>query len=309
MKISNEKIPVKVVAKEVDTTVLKNDDFLIRDPFILLYGDKYYMYLKKDGKLCAMVSDDLLSWSEPIKIFNPPADFYGVDNFFWAPECHYYKGKFYIFTSCFSAKTKKRRISTYVADNPLGPFVENSIGGITAEEYDAIDGTLYIDGDGVPYMVYVREWTSMPDKIGSFEYARLSEDFTHFVTTPKHMFYASALTKTSGVTDGCYMLKLDSGKLCMLWSTFLPDETGENAYIMALASSSNGALDGEWSQDKILYQKNLRPDYDKDGGHGMLFRDKNGELILTYHSPNGPYSESEKVAFRKVTETVDGIEI
>ena len=95
----------------------------------------------------------------------------------------------------------------------------------------------------------------------------------------------------------------------MLWSTFLPDERGENAYVMAVASSSNGRLDGEWSQDKILYQKNMRPEYVHDAGHGMIFKDKNGQLNLTCHSPNGPYQAAEKLTFFKVTETADGIEI
>ena len=41
----------------------------------------------------------------------------------------------------------------------------------------------------------------------------------------------------------------------------------------------------------------------------MIFKDKNGELKLTCHSPNGPYQAAEKLTFFKVTETADAIEI
>ena len=37
-------------------------------------------------------------------------------------------------------------------------------------------------------MVFVHEWTSMPDGNGLMCYAPLSDDFTHFIEEPKTMF-------------------------------------------------------------------------------------------------------------------------
>jgi FMN-dependent NADH-azoreductase len=61
-------------------------------------------------------------------------NFHGIKDLFWAPECHYYKGNFYIFTSVYSNKTNHRCISVYRADNPMGPFVDIADGCICPKD-------------------------------------------------------------------------------------------------------------------------------------------------------------------------------
>lgn len=306
MRVSNLEIPVKI-----DESILpksfpyKASDMKVRDPFILLCDGWYFLY-KNDYKnnLVCLVSKDLENWSDNVKIFNPPADFYGEKDFFWAPECHYYEGWFYVITSCYSRFTKTRRISTYKAKTPLGPFEEVTAGGITPAGWDAIDGTVYIE-NGTPYMVFVHEWTSMPDKIGSFVYAELSKDFSSLIGEPKHMFYANELkTARSGVTDGCYLIRLDSGRLLMIWSNFTNKD-----YVIAKAYSTNGSITGEWVQDGLLYEKDLRADFTCDGGHGMVFKNKDDKFCVTYHAPNGSYRTDEKLAIRELVESSDTIKI
>jgi hypothetical protein len=51
-----------------------------------------------------------------------------------------------------------------------------------------------------------------------------------------------------------------------------------SGYTQALAVSDTGRIDSHFSQ--------LPPLFEGDGGHGMLFRRKDGALILTLHSPN-----------------------
>ena len=87
-------------------------DINIRDPFILLYEDKYYMYgtrgseawTDKSTGLDAYVSKDLENWEEIRDVFLPPENFW-ADRNFWAPEVHYYNGSFYMFVS-FKNETK-----------------------------------------------------------------------------------------------------------------------------------------------------------------------------------------------------------
>ncbi len=277
-----------------------------RDPFVLAYDGKYYLYhsLGRAGLGCR-VSADLENWSESVRVFAPPQDFHGVDSFFWAPECHYWNGNFYIFTSVRSKLTGHRSISVYRANNPLGPFEDIAGGCISPRDWDAIDGTLYVDGEGRPWMVFVHEWTSMPEGNGGMCAARLADDFTHFVSEPIQMFLARDPDwAASGVTDGPYLYTTDAGKLCMIWSNFNKD-----GYVVAKAHSENGKIDGRWAQDGLLYAKDLRPGWG-EGGHAMIFKTNEGQLLLSFHSPNSRRdADFEHAVFLPLRETEDGIEI
>ena len=72
---------------------MKREDINIRDPFILPYEGKYYLYGSRGSEvwednatgLDVYVSDDLENWSEPKEIFTRTADFW-ADRHYWAPE-------------------------------------------------------------------------------------------------------------------------------------------------------------------------------------------------------------------------------
>ena len=301
MKISNQNLQTEYPIPDIPLDDIKlSQGFACRDPFIMLCGSTYYLY-KKDrtlSKIVCHISKDLENWSNEITVFCPSKDFHGTNHLFWAPECHYFNGYFYIFTSVFSSLTNHRSISVYRADNPLGPFEDIAGGYITPKEWDAIDGTLYVDQQGEPWMVFVHEWISMPDDNGSFCASKLSKDFTCFESEPITLFYAKDLEgATMGVTDGCYLTTLESGKLMMTWSNFTKD-----GYVVAKAYSENGKIDGKWIQEDLLYYKGLTQNDTLDGGHGMVFQDKNGEFLFTYHSPNSSRDGIESVKIRKITE-------
>ena len=257
------------------------DDFWIRDPFVLLHDDLYYMYgtceTEQKGFGC-YVSPDLVHWDGPFNVFTADEAFDGVRNF-WAPECHFYKGAFYLFGTYYSRSTGHRGTSVFRAASPLGPFEEISDGHVTPHEYDCIDGTLYVDEAGQPYMVYVREWTGTDDGVGRMDAVMLSDDLTHCISAPRELFRATdPRWKPHKVTDGPFLYTSRTGKLLMLWSNGSKD-----GYCVAVASANS--MDGVWRQHLArLYVKDRRHPF--DGGHGMLFTDKNGQLMLCIHSPN-----------------------
>ena len=264
------------------------DRIYCRDPFILRAGEYYYLYrsVHEKGIEC-LVSPDLQNWSEPVNVFTPPEGFHGKKDLFWAPECHYYKGGFYIFTSVWSSLTNHRSISVYKADNPLGPFEDIAGGCVSVREWDCIDGTLYIDEEGQPWMVFVHEWTCMPDNVGAMAAAKLSEDLTHLISEPIQLFLATdGAWCGAGVTDGPYPAKTKSGELIMIWSNFIKDGDGVS-YAVGLARSDNGRLDGKWSQQsEPVYCRALKPEYVFEGGHAMMFYDNDGKIRMTFHAPN-----------------------
>ena len=254
----------------------------VRDPCVLLYEGRYYIYgtgLAWPGYGCR-VSDDLVGWSDPVPVFTPPAGFDGCGDW-WAPECHLYQGRFYLFATYRSAASGKRGTAVFVSDSPAGPFAPLSDGHITPKERDCIDGTLYIDEQGDPWIVYVSEWTSNADGVGLMSAARLSGDLSRMVSEPVHLFGArDAAWAGANVTDGPWLYRTASGKLLMLWSN--GSKTG---YAVGIAASQNGRIDGKWTQQRRpLYQKDRRNAL--DGGHGMLFRTSEGRLLLSIHAPN-----------------------
>ncbi len=261
---------------------MKLQDIHIRDPFILLEGGRYYLYGSRGNEawgkatgLDVYESDDLVSWSGPSVVFTPPEGFW-ADMHFWAPEVHPYHGKFYMFVS-FKSETACRGTQILVADTPKGPFTLHSDGPVTPRDWECLDGTLYIDRDGKPYMVFCHEWLQVKD--GEMCAVRLSDDLKQAVGEPFLLFRASepdwALKdKTEFVTDGPWMYRTACGKLLMLWSS-----SAANGYVEAIAYSDNGDVTGRWQHQKQLL-------FDQDGGHGMIFTSKEGKLFFILHNPN-----------------------
>lgn len=267
----------------------------LRDPFVLVEGDTYYVYGSE--WLCYKSKGDLATWEkvEGELVVTPPT--YVTNN--WAPEVHKYQNAYYMFTTYYSSATEHRGCTILKAASPEGPFVEITNGTVTPKGWDCIDGTFYVDPDGQPWMIFVHEWTCMPDHVGTMAAAKLSEDLTHFVSEPIELFRADEPDwAANGVTDGCFMHTLSDGTLIMLWSNFEKD-----GYCEAIVRSDNGRLDGKWVHDeKLLYSKSLSGT-PYDGGHGMLFTALDGQLYLSLHSPNTPVGDvMERPVFIPVKE-------
>lgn len=269
--------------KKKETLTCK--DINIRDPFVLCKDGRYYLYGTrakgfgiKTGGFDVYVSDDLISWSRPVECFNSKE--FGMNVMVnWAPEVHEYKGAYYMFAT-FTRKSCGLR-GTYIlkADSPLGPFRPHSSGVVTPEEWECLDGTLYINKQGKPYIVFCHEHTQIID--GTICCAPLSEDLTSIAGEAVTMFKASEpywadkskSDKEHRITDGPFMYRTKTGELLMLWSTFIKKQ-----YAECLVRFTDGELSMNF--------EHLPPLVDDDGGHGMLFNDLEGNLKLTYHTPN-----------------------
>ncbi|MBE7053025.1 MAG: hypothetical protein E7391_01975 [Ruminococcaceae bacterium] len=79
------------------------------------------------------------------------------------------------------------------------------------------------------------------------------------------------------------MYETKDGKLMMIWSNI----DNEGNYCVGIAHSNNGLVDGVWSQEEIpMFSKKTTNKY--DGGHGMVFKDNDGKMYMSVHSPNHP---------------------
>ena len=91
------------------------------------------------------------------------------------------------------------------------------------EGWQCLDGSLYVDGEGKPWMVFCHEWTQVQD--GQICIIPLSDDLGHAVGEPQVLFHASdapwredrlgympekGMTWISGfITDGCFAHRLE----------------------------------------------------------------------------------------------------
>lgn len=274
-------------------------DLRIRDPYVLADASSgsYFLYGTTDPDpwsgagvgFDAYRSDDLEHWSGPIQAFRPPAGFWGKTQF-WAPEVHPYAGRYFMFAS-FAGEGRPRGTQVLAADRPEGPFLSWSDGPVTPDEWESLDGTLHIDPEGSPWLVFCHEWVQIAD--GSIAALRLTSDLTCAAREPVVLFHASDAPWThsvpdtaSFVTDGPFVItdRL-TGELTMLWSSL-----GEAGYAVGVARSSSGIL-GPWQHDP-------QPLWGSDGGHAMVFNTFDDRRMLALHVPND--SPHERAAFHEL---------
>jgi arabinan endo-1,5-alpha-L-arabinosidase len=286
---------------------LKLEQITIRDPFVLPVPEEqaYYLYgtipAKEKKGFFAYRSKDLRLWEGPVQVFQAPADFWGTKNF-WAPEVHRYKGRYYLFGTCAKENPLFRGTQVFVSDSPGGPFTPLGTRAQTPADWLSLDGTLFVDEDQKPWMLFCHEWLQVGD--GEICAMRLSEDLSRPEGEPVLLFHATDTPEVHGttgtakkgfVTDGPWLHRTSSGKLLMLWSSF--GRSGK--YTTFVARSQSGKITGPWIQE-------AKPLFQEDGGHAMLFRTLDGTLMLSLHQPN---SKPSRPRFFPVEETVDYLKL
>ncbi|MEF3305003.1 glycoside hydrolase family 43 protein [Paenibacillus sp. GYB003] len=271
----------------------------LRDPFILADAatSSYYMY-GTTGKTAwggrpegfdVYRSDDLVHWEGPAPAFRPAPGFW-ADRDYWAPEVHAWNGTYYMFAS-FKAEGKCRATQILAADSPAGPFVVHSAEPVTPADWECLDGTLYVDEGGDPWIVFCHEWVQVGD--GEICCRRLTRGLDAAVGDPLLLFKASESGWSergkagNRVTDGPFLFRSEAGELRMIWSSF--DKRGYN---VGVARSVSGLITGPWKHEpKPLFgpseaDDGRKPAAPAEGGHGMLFRTFDGRPMLVIHAPN-----------------------
>ena len=290
--------------------MLKNTNIHIRDPFVLpiMTEKQYYLYgttgsetwTNSASGIDYYTSPDLQNWEGPFPAFRPPAGFW-ADRNFWAPEVHVYRGRYYLSAS-FKAESVCRGTQILAADGPQGPFLPISDGPVTPRDWECLDGTLFVDANGQPWMIFCHEWVQVGD--GEICALRLNDDLESAIEQPHLLFRASeahwaqeirSKDRKGYVTDGPFLYHLASGELIMLWSSF-----SMGGYTVGVARSASGEILGPWQQ---------LPDplYARDGGHCMVFRTFDGQLWLAFHRPN--QSPDERPQFVPLRENGLSLEI
>lgn len=284
---------------------MKLQDIRVHDPWILPQPEngKYRLYTSgrdpetRRSGVKAYTSSDLREWTGPISVFQIPDGIWASPTGgAWAPEVHVWRGRFYLFVTLHNksevlAEPPAVRLRNHlrgtvvaVAAKPEGPFELLKPGGPhPPRNFMTLDGTLYVDPDGQPWMVYCHEWVQKID--GTVEAVHLNDDLSDIEGEPIHLFKGSdapwinetlvpGTAEQAYVTDGCELYRTRERKLIMLWSSY---RNGQ--YVQTQARSKTGRIEGPWEQlDPLVY---------RDSGHGMIFRAFDGQLMLVCHRPFG----------------------
>ena len=244
------------------------------DPFILNYDGKYYAYgtLAPDG-IAVFVSDDLKSWSVPEGAGDGLAlykdDVY-ADHWFWAPEVYFVNGTFYMYYSA------NEHICVATSKSPLGPF-KQGIKKPMIEEERCIDNSLFIDDDGKPYLSFVRF-----NDGNNIWIAALEDD----LKTIKKETMTKCINVTQSweevwprVIEGSFITKHKG----IYYMTYSANSYESPFYGVGFATAKN--IYGPWKKHEG------NPILQKPGklvgvGHSAMFKDKNEQLRIVFHSHN-----------------------
>jgi beta-xylosidase len=201
-----------------------------------------------------------------------------------------------------------RGTASFVSDCIEGPYAPWSDGYLTPSSLMTLDGTLYVDKKGDPWMIYCHEWLQTVD--GAVGAIPLSYDLKGAAGDPVHLFNASGAPWAKGgycesyggveykkhiyVTDGPYMFYDLSGALCMIWTTC------NDVYTTGVSRSLSGDVTGPWVHSE-------KPLFSDDGGHAMLFKTLDGKDMLAMHRPHTVKDRSERLALVPVFYTETGL--
>ena len=296
-------LPVGIIAQEGKVRSFRLniplDSIGLSDPFILADANRKMYYMTGTGGLM-WKSKNLRLWDGPYNVVQTnPSSWMGPKPMIWAAEIHSYIGKYYYFATftnravhigTYRGNVIERRAShILVSDKPDGPYVPMKDSIYLPANKPTLDGTFWIDKDGKPYMIYCYEW--LQNWNGTIEKIELKSDLSGSIGEGKVLFKASdshwsrekdetGADKPNKVTDGPYLFRTATGRLGMIWTSWIYD-----VYTQGVAYSQSGTLDGPWTQET---EPITPPNY----GHGMLFQTLDGKWLMSVHSHkdvNGHY--------------------
>jgi beta-xylosidase len=267
------------------------DSIVLSDPFILADEQTKAYYMTGTGG-ALWRSTDLKLWNGPYTIAHTdPNSWMGARPMIWAAEIHHYKGKYFYFATFTNRDVKidtvgenvieRRACHVLVSNKAEGPYVPMKDETYLPADMPTLDGTLWVDKDKKPWLVYCYEW--LQNENGTMEKIELKSDLSGTIGTGKVLFRASdspwsrekgkdGKEKPHKVTDGPYLFRTETGRLGMIWTSWIYD-----VYTQGVAYSESGTLDGPWIHERD-------PITPPNFGHGMLFETLDGKKLMTIHS-------------------------
>jgi GH43 family beta-xylosidase len=153
------------------------------DPYIVRYGDYYYMTSTDGcdgGYVCVWKSATLSGFGSATKydVWQVPSGQANSDEL-WAPEIHYVDGHFYIYYTAGAGDAHRMYVLSATSDDPTGSYTEADTGYANGQLYEssnqwAIDPDVFTGADGTLYLTW-SGWASTSDTAQRIYVAPMSD--------------------------------------------------------------------------------------------------------------------------------------
>lgn len=286
---------VQIKNGETYTNPVGETPLQMGDPFVLQHGDRYFLFgtnASNEGFKC-WESPDLVQWTPKGWAYQETDDSWAKSHY-WAPEVKEYRGKFYMTYSAMpkSADTPRLLIALAVSDDPAGPYKDLYAPWFDFG-YSAIDGHIFVDDDGKPYLYFSRNGAQDGYSFGIIYGVALTEDLSKPIGEVVKLMEADQLWEKvryaeNRCNEGAFVLK-HNGRYYMTYSA---NHTGFPHYGIGYATADHPL--GPWvkAEENPIAATNL--DVGVSGpGHSCITRSPDGEeLFIIYHTHADPKNPS-----------------
>ncbi len=265
------------------------------DPFVLQHGGRYYLFgtnASNEGFKC-LESGDLVHWTPKGWAYQETEDSWAKSHY-WAPEVKEYRGKFYMTYSAMpkKAETPRLLIALAVGDKPEGPYKDLHAPWFDFG-YSAIDGHIFVDDDGKPYLYFSRNGVEDGYSFGIIYGAALADDLSKPVGEAVKLMEADQPWEKvryaeNRCNEGAFVLKR-KGRYYMTYSA---NHTGFPHYGIGYATADKPL--GPWVKASENPIAATNPETGVSGpGHSCITRSPDGkELFIVYHTHADPKKTS-----------------
>jgi len=269
------------------TNPVGDSSVVMGDPFALRYEGKYYLFgttSPSEGFECYQ-STDLVHWTKSGWALRKTATSW-ADDLFWAPEVRFYQGKFYM---TYSGKVRgsdpaRLLMGLAVSERPEGPYRDLHAPWFDAG-YSAIDGDIFVDTDGSPYLYFSRNGSQDGYAYGIVYGVALKRDLSGPVGAPVKLLEASQPWerinwKENRCNEGPTVIK-HRGKYYMTYSA---NDTSRPGYGVGVAVA-DGPL-GPWvkSSKNPILASNLAIGVSSPGHNSLTLSPDGKEMFIVYHT-------------------------
>ena len=265
------------------------------DPFVLQHGGRYYLFgtnASNEGFKC-WESTDLVHWTPKGWAYQETDDSWAKSHY-WAPEVKEYRGKFYMTYSAMpkKAETPRLLIALAVSDKPEGPYKDLHAPWFDFG-YSAIDGHIFVDDDGKPYLYFSRNGVQDGYSFGIIYGVALADDLSKPVGEAVKLMEADQPWEKvryaeNRCNEGAFVLK-HKGRYYMTYSA---NHTGFPHYGIGYATADKPL--GPWvkAEENPIAATNLEIGV-SGPGHNSITRSPDGkEMFIVYHSHADPKKPS-----------------